>query len=68
MKWEGEGQTAVGKLVIYDGSPDTQKSLNELTTLLNALYEAQSAPADVAAFLKERGFVDAANALAASRE
>jgi hypothetical protein len=68
VKWEGEGQTAVGKLVIYDGSPDAQKSLNELTALLNALYEAQPAPADVAAFLNERGFVDAAKVLAAPRE
>jgi hypothetical protein len=68
VKWEGEGQTAVGKLVIYDGSPDAQKSLNELTALLNALYEAQPAPADVAAFLKERGIIDAAKVLAVPRE
>jgi len=68
VKWEGEGQTAVGKLVIYDGSSDAQKSLDVLTALLNALYEAKPAPADVAAFLKERGFVDAAKVLAASRE
>jgi hypothetical protein len=33
VKWEGEGQIAVGKLVIYDGSPDAQKSLNELIAL-----------------------------------
>jgi hypothetical protein len=68
VKWEGAGQSAVGKLVIYDGSTDAQKSLNELTALLTALYETQPAPADVADFLKERGFVDAAGVLAASRE
>jgi hypothetical protein len=68
VKWEGEGQTAVGKLVIYNGSLDAQKSLNELTALLKAPYEAQPAPADVVAFLKERGFVDAAKVLTASRE
>jgi len=68
VKWEGAGQSAVGKLVIYDGSADAQKSLNELTALLTALYETQPAPADVADFLKERGFVDAAEVLAASRE
>lgn len=67
VKWEGAGQAAVGKLVIYDGSPDAQKSLNELTSLLNVLCEAQPAPADVAAFLKERGFVDAAGVLTALR-
>jgi hypothetical protein len=54
--------------VIYDGSTNAQKSLNELTALLTALYETQPAPADVAHFLKERGFVDAAVVLAASRE
>jgi hypothetical protein len=54
--------------VIYDGSADAQKSLNELTALLTALYETQPAPADVADFLKERGFVDAAEVPAASRE
>jgi hypothetical protein len=67
VKWEGAGQNAVGKLVIYDGSPDAQKSLNELTSLLNVLYETQPAPADVAAFLKERGFVDAAGVITMPR-
>ena len=67
VKWEGAGQAAVGKLVIYDGSPDAQKSLNELTALLNVLYEAQPAPADVAAFLKERGSIDAAEVLSSHR-
>jgi hypothetical protein len=68
VKWAGAGQCAVGKLVIYDGSTNAQKSLNELTALLTALYETQPAPVDVADFLKERGFVDAAEVLAASRE
>lgn len=68
VKWEGAGQTAIGKLVIYDGSPDAKASLAELTFLLNALYETQPAPADVAAFLKERGFVDAAGVPAKPRE
>jgi hypothetical protein len=68
VKWEGAGQSAVGKLVIYDGSTNAQKSLNELTALLTAMYETQPAPPDVADFLKERGFVDAAELLAASRE
>lgn len=68
MKWEGAGQAAVGNLVIYDGSPNAQKSLTELTALLNVLYEAQPTPVDVAAFLKERGFVDAAEVLSPPRE
>jgi len=68
VKWEGAGQVAVGKLVIYDGSPDAQKSLIELTALLNVLYEAQPAPVDVATFLKERGFVDATEVLSAHQE
>jgi len=68
VKWQGAGETAIGQLVIYDGSANARDNLNELTTALNALYDAQPAPADVAAFLKERGFVDAAAALAASRD
>ena len=68
VKWEGAGQAAVGKLVIYDGSPNAQKSLTELTALLNVLYEAQPTPVDVAAFLKERGFVGAAEVLSPPRE
>ena len=53
--------------MIYDGSTNARDNLNELTTALNALYDAQPAPADVAAFLMERGFVDAAGALGAPR-
>lgn len=68
VKWQGAGESAIGQLVIYDGSTNARESLNELTTALTALYDAQPAPADVAAILKERGFVDAAGALAASRE
>jgi hypothetical protein len=35
---------------------------------IDVLYETQPAPADVTDFLKERGFVDAADVLATSRE
>ena len=56
------GETAIGQLVIYDGSTNARDNPNELTTALNALYGVQPAPVDVAAFLKERGFVDAAGA------
>ena len=68
VKWQVSGETAIGQLVIYDGSTNARDNLNELTTALNALYDAQPAPADVAAFLKERGFVDAAGTLAAPRD
>ena len=68
VKWQGAGETAIGQFVIYDGSANARDNLNELTSALNALYDAQPAPADVSAFLKERGFLDAAGAFAASRD
>jgi hypothetical protein len=63
VKWEGAGESAVGQLVIYDGPAGSHKNRSELTGLLNQLYEAQPAPADVAGFLKERGSVDATEVL-----
>lgn len=64
----GAGETAIKQLVIYDGSTNARDNLTELTTALNALFGAQPAPADVAAFLKEGGFVNAAGALDPPRQ
>lgn len=66
VSWEGAGQGTVGKLVVYDGSEDARGQLIELSSVLNTLCETHPAPADVTGYLKARGFVDAAEGLAAS--